>query len=64
MKKIVIIFIIFCVVFLFGCEQEQSDVPVACTMEAKTCPDGSSVGRVGPDCEFEPCPGESAEAEF
>ncbi len=29
---------------------------VACTMEAKTCPDGSSVGRVGPSCEFAPCP--------
>jgi hypothetical protein len=29
---------------------------VACTMEAKICPDGSSVGRVGPNCEFAPCP--------
>ncbi len=27
-----------------------------CTMEAKLCPDGSSVGRVGPNCEFAPCP--------
>lgn len=33
-------------------------VPVACTMEAKICPDGSSVGRSGPNCEFAPCPGE------
>ncbi len=30
----------------------------ACTMEAKICPDGSSVGRTGPNCEFEKCPGE------
>ena len=29
---------------------------VACTMEAKVCPDGSSVGRTGPKCEFAPCP--------
>ncbi len=29
---------------------------VACTMEAKICPDGSSVGRGGPKCEFAPCP--------
>ena len=28
----------------------------ACTMEAKLCPDGSAVGRVGPNCEFAPCP--------
>ncbi len=32
------------------------DVVVACTMEAKICPDGSSVGRVGPSCEFAACP--------
>lgn len=30
--------------------------PVACTMEAKICPDGSSIGRTGPKCEFTPCP--------
>ena len=29
---------------------------VACTAEAKICPDGTAVGRVGPDCEFEACP--------
>lgn len=31
---------------------------VACTLDAKLCPDGSSVGRVGPNCEFAPCPHE------
>lgn len=29
---------------------------VACTMEAKMCPDGSYVGRVGPSCQFAACP--------
>lgn len=29
---------------------------VACTMEAKLCPDGSAVGRMGPKCEFAACP--------
>lgn len=33
----------------------------ACTEEAKVCPDGSSVGRTGPHCEFAACPGESGE---
>ena len=28
----------------------------ACTQEAKICPDGSAVGRTGPQCEFSPCP--------
>ncbi len=30
--------------------------PVACTADAKLCPDGSAVGRVGPNCEFAECP--------
>lgn len=30
--------------------------PRACTQEAKLCPDGSAVGRTGPNCEFAPCP--------
>lgn len=34
----------------------------ACTMEAKLCPDGTSVGRVGPSCEFAPCPGEGSQS--
>jgi len=29
---------------------------IACTQEAKQCPDGSYVGRTGPACEFAPCP--------
>lgn len=28
----------------------------ACTMEAKICPDGTAVGREGPNCEFAACP--------
>lgn len=28
----------------------------ACTDEAKICPDGTAVGRTGPNCEFAPCP--------
>jgi len=37
---------------------ENHTVEVGCTMEAKICPDGSAVGRSGPLCEFEKCPGE------
>ena len=36
----------------------STTMPTACTMEAKLCPDGSAVGRVGPKCEFAPCPTE------
>lgn len=34
----------------------SSENPVFCTMEAKLCPNGSYVGRVGPKCEFSKCP--------
>ena len=30
--------------------------PIACPMDARMCPDGSYVGRTGPNCEFAPCP--------
>jgi len=35
---------------------EKAEEQVVCTKEAKMCSDGSSVGRIGPDCEFAPCP--------
>ena len=41
--------------------ETTGDGPVACTMEAKVCPDGSGVGREGPSCEFAPCPFPNAE---
>lgn len=31
-------------------------MPRSCTEEAKICPDGTAVGRAGPDCGFAPCP--------
>lgn len=42
--------------------QPTSSVPsptptrTICTMDAKMCPDGSYVGRTGPNCEFAMCP--------
>jgi len=59
--KILIILIILIVLtgiwlglrFIIG---ESPLEPVACTMDAKLCPDGSYVGRVSPKCDFAPCP--------
>ncbi|HNY36329.1 MAG TPA: hypothetical protein PLD14_03565 [Candidatus Pacearchaeota archaeon] len=35
---------------------KQLQKQTVCTMDAKICPDGSSVGRTGPNCEFAACP--------
>lgn len=43
--------------------EDISEEPVACTLEAKICPDGSAVGRTGPDCAFAACPGETVSEE-
>jgi len=47
-------------IFLIGCtsfdQPIDSNQSVACQEDAKVCPDGSMVVRVGPNCEFEPCP--------
>ena len=61
MKKylIIIITIIILAVILGGgyyiYSKLEQQKPVACTTEAKICPDGSSVGRTGPNCEFASC---------
>jgi len=34
---------------------KKAPKPVVCTQEAKICPDGSTVSRIGPDCEFAEC---------
>jgi len=34
---------------------EEND-QIVCTMEARLCPDGSYIGRIGPKCEFSLCP--------
>lgn len=49
--------------FLFFIRNNISQAPrkTSCTTEAKLCPDGSSVGRTGPDCEFPECPAETDE---
>jgi hypothetical protein len=36
--------------------QSSSTEPKFCTQDAKQCPDGSYVGRTGPNCEFSACP--------
>ncbi|HYD92984.1 MAG TPA: hypothetical protein VEB18_00785 [Candidatus Paceibacterota bacterium] len=41
--------------FFYRTVSEQSPT-VACTEEAKICPDGTSVGRIPPSCEFAECP--------
>lgn len=44
-------------VIVFILTQTPAEAPVVgCTLEAKVCPDGSSVGRTGPLCEFAECP--------
>lgn len=61
MKRLFVLCLAFAC-FGAGCEAATTPSPapipgpVACTMEAKQCPDGSYVGRTGPKCEFASCP--------
>lgn len=65
MKKILMIFVFLLTSFFIGLNFEKLKVyfnnffnknSKDCTLEAKLCPDGSSVGRVPPNCDFAPCP--------
>ena len=37
-------------------EEELGSGPIVCTLDVYTCPDGTTLGREGPDCEFPECP--------
>ena len=58
--KTIILVIIILILLIFGSvyflNKPQTPNFISCTMEAKLCPDGSYVGRTGPNCEFEQCP--------
>lgn len=62
---ITLVVLVLGAVFVFGTGKkaeaptpltQNEEEKVACTMDAKMCPDGSYVGRTGPKCEFEACP--------
>jgi len=57
-KTLLIIFsvILFTGIVYLMLGMVDRDKQSICTMEVKICPDGSSVGRTGPDCEFAECP--------
>jgi hypothetical protein len=61
MKKILIVLIVLAglIGVWFGLKLITEEEPVACTTDAKQCPDGSYVGRIPPECDFAPCPGET-----
>lgn len=58
---IVVVFIVGGLLYIYNPDPTEyknpnEKEPVVCTMDAKLCPDGSYVGRIGPNCEFEACP--------
>lgn len=60
MKKNVIILVVLVLLILgFGISKfnfTKNNTNLACTEEAKLCPDGRAVGRTLPNCEFALCP--------
>jgi hypothetical protein len=59
--KIIVPLILAAILVTGGVVLVTRSVPrqVACTQEAKQCPDGSYVGRSGPSCQFAACPSPS-----
>ncbi|HQU07531.1 MAG: hypothetical protein B7X04_00150 [Parcubacteria group bacterium 21-54-25] len=57
---IVLVFLLGVSGFLYRTAMEQpfpgGSGVAACTLEAKICPDGTTVGRTGPSCTFASCP--------
>lgn len=61
-KNKIILLVVLVVILLAGIVYwvvgVNKNKQVACTEEAKLCPDGTAVGRTGPKCEFAKCPDE------
>lgn len=56
-KNLIIVFgLLILVILSFLVWKTFFKNPVACTKEARLCPDGSTVVREGPSCEFAKCP--------
>lgn len=55
-KLLTLLIIIVSASLMYFISSYSQTKKIACTMEAKICPDGSAVGRTGPNCEFTPCP--------
>lgn len=61
MKQLALFLVLIIVLGLGGflyrytMERPGQDGVTACTMEGRMCPDGTSVGRSGPDCAFAAC---------
>ncbi len=61
MKKLLAGIVLIVVVglggFLYRAVLEHpATTATACTLDAKICPDGTTIGRTGPSCTFTPCP--------
>lgn len=64
MKKLLVfkasvVFLVLAGMFGFVIFEKKQSGQIGCTMEARICPDGSAVGRSGPNCEFAACPDSS-----
>ena len=51
---VIVVMVVSVVIYKFNLTKDSKYY--ACSMEAKICPDGTAVGRSGPDCQFTPCP--------
>ncbi len=56
MKKQIIIVIVLILIIISALIYFNKPQAVACTEDARICPDGTAVVRIPPDCEFEECP--------
>ncbi len=54
-KKFILLIIIILILIIFGFYYIYNYPVFGCTKEARACPNGMGVGRVGFKCEFAPC---------
>lgn len=53
---VIIILVLLAAGAVYVLTKDRAETSTVCTLDAKQCPDGSYVSRVGPACEFAACP--------
>lgn len=53
---VIIILVLLAAGAVYVLTKDRAETSTVCTLDAKQCPDGSYVSRVGPSCEFAACP--------
>lgn len=56
LATLVIVVVVATILYILTGRFQTQNITIPCTQEARICPDGTTVRRTGPNCQFPACP--------